>query len=72
MILREVRVVWLAVEGELENPCPGQVELVAERTYVGRDDPQVLGKEGEGAELFLHGAEKFAARARDPLSDSSR
>ena len=45
VVVREVRVIGMAVEGELEDLRPGQAELVAQGEHVGRDQPQVLGDE---------------------------
>ena len=39
IVVREVRIICRAVEGELENPVPRQMELVEEGFYVRRDHP---------------------------------
>ena len=63
----QVRVVRIAVEGELEDPHAGQMELIAQRGHVGRDQPQVLGDERQGAEALLDGLEELGARASAPI-----
>ena len=51
---------------------PGRWNLIAQRGHVGRDQPQVLGDEGQGAEALLDGLEELGARASDPLARLGR
>ena len=48
---REVGVVRLAVEGELQHSHPGKMKLVAERGHVRRDQSQIFGDERQCAQL---------------------
>src|SRR5207247_239875 len=68
VVVREVRVIRRAVEGELKNPAPRQMELVEEGPYVRRDQPQVLGDERQSVQLSLYRAEELGARSCHPLS----
>jgi hypothetical protein len=45
VIVGEVRVVGITVEGELKHPRSGQFEFIPERTDLGSDEPQVLSNE---------------------------
>jgi hypothetical protein len=46
----------VAVEGELEDSCPGHLKLVAQLTNVRRDESQVLRNERQSAEVSLDSA----------------
>src|SRR5271157_2241244 len=72
VVVGEVRVIGVAVEGKLQNPCPGHVELVAEGTNVWRDHAKILRNERQHAQLSLHRAEEISARTWDPLPGLSR
>ena len=67
VVAREIWVIGMAVEGELENARSRQVELVAERIHVRRDQPQILGDERQSAQLSLHCAERNRRRDRRPI-----
>src|SRR5262245_24611162 len=62
----------MAVEGELEDPRPGQPELVAEGGNVGGDYPQILDDEGETTELPLYRGEELSSGTRHPLARLGR
>src|SRR5215831_2267382 len=68
VLVRQVRVLWSAVEGKLEDACPGQMEPVAECTHVGRDQSQVFGDEWKTAQRAFDRAEELGARTQYPLT----
>ena len=45
VVVREVRVVRMAVESKLQDTCSRNVELVAERANIRRDQAQILSDE---------------------------
>src|SRR5882762_3829427 len=44
-VVRKIRVVWMAVEGELQNAGPRHLELVAQCLHVGRNQTQIFRNE---------------------------
>ena len=52
VVVGKMRVIRVAVEGKLQDPRPGQVELVAKGAHVRRDQPQVLRNERQSAQLL--------------------
>src|SRR5262245_55077971 len=58
----------MAVECELEDLRPGNVEMVAQGANVGSDQPQVLREEGKTPQLLLYRGEKLGPRPRHPLA----
>src|SRR4029450_7446941 len=72
VVVGQIRIVGMAVEGELQHPRSGNPERAAERGHVWRDRSQVLRDEGQTAERLLDGAEEAGARARYPLAGLRR
>jgi hypothetical protein len=68
VVAREIRVIGLAVECELEDAHPGKFELVAERVHVRCDQPQILGDKRQERLIPLHGMKEIGAGTGDPLS----
>src|ERR1051325_451202 len=66
IVVREVVVVWVAAESELQNTHAGKTEIIAQRFNVGRDDAEVFGDDGQFAESLTDGREEFPARRFDP------
>src|SRR4029450_4986065 len=62
-----MRVVPMAVKGELEHPRPRNVKLVAQRADVRRDHAEILGDEWQRSQLLLDGVEEIGAGASKPL-----
>ena len=69
--MRQVRVVRIAVEGELEDPRPGYVELVAESGHVRRDHPRSSAMNGRPPSSFWT-AVKNSAPGRAPTGPLGR
>src|SRR5262249_59776041 len=63
-----MRIVGMAIERELQDARSRQMEFVAQRAHVRRDDPEVLRQEGKTAQGLLQGWEEVSARARLPLT----
>ena len=72
VVVGKVRVIGVAVEGKLQDPCPGHVELVAKRSNVRRDQAKIFRNERQHAQLSLYRAEEISARTRDPLAGLGR
>ena len=49
IVVRQVGVIQFAVECELEHAHSRQSELVTQRAYIGRDQPQILGDEWQNS-----------------------
>src|SRR5208282_6303354 len=67
IVLRQVRVFWVAVEGELEDSRSRDMNLVAQCAHVRRDHSQVFRKKWKVAQLVLYCAEELGARTWHPL-----
>src|SRR5262249_16492540 len=67
VVVRQMRVIRTAIEGELEDACPGYVELVSERAHISCDQPEILCDECPSAQVFLSRAEEVNARPGYPL-----
>ena len=72
VIVREIWVISVAVKGELENSCPGHLKLVAERTHVRCDEPQILRDERQSTEFSLNRAKVIGTRASHPSARTGR
>ncbi len=44
-VLREIWIICVAVEGELQDTRPRHLKFIAQRLHVGRNQTQVLGDE---------------------------
>jgi hypothetical protein len=64
---RQIGIIRVAVEGELEDPGARNMELVAQGPHVWSDYPQILGDEWQAAQFTLHCPEKAGARSWYPL-----
>ena len=72
MVLERVRVAAGAAEGPEEHDHPRQAELVAQPLHRRSDVAEILGDQGQVAELALDGAEEIGAGARPPVARPSR
>ena len=54
VVVWQVGVVGMAIERELKNAHPGQVELVPQRVDIRCDHSQVFGDERQSAQLLLN------------------
>src|SRR5271165_2385708 len=68
VVVRQMRVVLMSVESELENTGSGDSKLIAQRLHLWRDQTQVFSDERQTSQLFFDCSEKQCARARNPLS----
>ncbi len=68
VVVRQIRIIGLAIECELEDTHARKVKFVAERVHVGRDQPQILGDKRESAQFPLQCMKEIGAWTRDPLS----
>jgi len=57
-VVGKVRVVRVAVEGELKNAGSGQLELVAQRVDIRSDKAQIFSDKGKGTQFFSYRFEK--------------
>src|SRR5208282_1206999 len=57
----------MAVEGELENLCAGQTELISKHANVRCDQPQVLRDKRQTAQFSLYRLEDLLTRPRHPM-----
>ena len=48
-ILWKVRIIFVAIEGELQNPCAWNLELVAQGFHIRSDQPEIFGDERQSA-----------------------
>ena len=71
-VARQIRIVGMAIEGELQNASAGYLKLIAESVHPGCNQAQVLSDKWQGTELGLHRLEKTCTRPRHPLSRLSR
>ena len=51
VIVREVRVVGMSIEGELQDACAGHAEPVSKCVYIGCDQPEVFGNERQSRDV---------------------
>src|SRR5690606_18252509 len=72
VVVGQVGVVGAAGEGELQDLHAGQPEGVAQRLDVGGDHAQVLGHDGQPAQLAAQHLEQPAAGALDPAAPHGR
>jgi hypothetical protein len=68
VVLREVGVRRIAIEGELKNACPGYAELVAECVHIRCDQPEVFGDEWQSTQLCLYHSKEINAGSGHPLA----
>src|SRR4029077_1361523 len=68
VVVREIGVIRMTVEGELQDPSPRQLKLVAECVYVRRDQSQILDDERQTAQLTLDCLKEISSWTGDPLS----
>src|SRR5437870_5555984 len=62
----------MTIEGELENLCAGNMELISKRANIRCNQPQVLGDELQTAQFCSYSSEELRARARYPTPGSGR
>jgi len=72
VVVRQMRVIRMSVEAELQHPCPRQTELVAQCGNVRRDQPQILGNERQTSHFSPYGLEELASRTGHPLAGLCR
>src|SRR5262249_29175475 len=72
IVVRKIGVVFMAIEGELENSGSRQVKLVAQGHDVRRNHAQIFGDKRQVAQLSLHSLEKAGTGTLDPLAGLSR
>ena len=65
-----MRIVCRPIERELQYPCPRNPELIAQRRHVSRDEPQILGDEGQTTERIPDRTEECGARPGLPLTSA--
>ena len=56
-IFRQIRIVFVAVESELQDAHARKIKTIPHRRYIRGDQPQVLGDEGQPAQLLFDGLE---------------
>src|SRR5207248_614783 len=71
-IVRQVRVIRLSVKGELEHPCPGQLESITKFAYIGCNQAQILGDERQRTQFLFGRVEKICAWTGHPLAAPGR
>ena len=72
MILRQMRIVGLAVERELQHEHPGQPETIPQSPHLVRDDAEVLRDERRLAKAFPQRREQAIADAVPPHARAGR
>jgi hypothetical protein len=68
VVVRQMRIVRVAVEGELQHTHAGQLELIPQRRYRRRDDSQVLGQQREPTQSTLRLVEEVGTRTGSPMA----
>src|ERR1700722_11089902 len=66
-VVRQIRIVLMSIEGELQDARPRQPKLVAQGLHVGRNQTQIFRDEWQMPELCLHCLKKAGSRTRHPL-----
>jgi len=76
VVVRQVGVAGIAVEGELQDAHPRQTDRLPQGIHFRRDDPEVLGNDRQAplavAEFAAHGGEDRFAPSRSPLAVDCR
>ena len=68
VVVREIRIIGLAVESKLEDTHPRQLKLIAKSIHIRCDQPQILSDEWQRAQFSLYCLKEIGARTRDPLA----
>src|SRR6202167_1354697 len=71
-VVREIWIVRMTIEGELQDAHPRQTKLVAQGPHVSRNHTQIFRYEWQMAELGLYCLKKAGSRTRHPLPGLSR
>ena len=68
VVVRQIDVLRIAAETELQDPHAWKAKLLAQLDYVWSDHAEILGDERQLAELLANRFEQFPARRRNPLT----
>ena len=71
-VARQIRIVRMTIEGELQDAHPRQLKLVTQCPHVIRNHTQIFRNEWQTTQLCLHRLKKAGSRTRDPLARLSR
>ena len=71
-VVRQIGIIRMTIEGELQDAHPRQTKLVAQSMHVGGNKTQIFGDEWQMAQLGLHCLKKAGSWARHPLPGLSR
>src|SRR5512138_3013165 len=63
----KMRIVWIAIEAELEHSDSWQLELIAKGNHIRSDRAEILGNERQMAQLRPDSLKESGARARHPM-----
>src|ERR1035438_9337396 len=66
VVLWQVRIVFVPIEGELQNPCARNLKLVAKILHILSDETEIFGDERQSAQLGFDPAEEPGPRTRLP------
>src|ERR1700751_3096631 len=66
VVLRQVGVTRISIEGKLKHSCSWNTELIAQCAHVRRDYPKILGDEWEKTHFVLDGSEELDTWAWHP------
>jgi len=69
-IVRKMRIISMAVVGELQDPRPRHSKLIAQQQHVVRDEPEVLGNKWQTSQFLPQGLEKCGSWTGHPFSGS--
>ena len=71
MVCRQVGIVRVAAEGELQDLHAGQAEALPERRHLGRNGAEVLGNERQSSQFLLQCLQQGVAWRLLPFADDA-